>query len=243
MIFPIYCSYLQYSTNLSLVDNTRHRFGPNGPEIKEALSKCNDFTQSVLDAYLKQNDQEETLFVLLGDHEHVPVKHTIHINNLFLKQKLITLKDDEIVDYKAYCHASSVSAQIYLRDKSNEVKEKVLNILSRLVNEEKVMYIMEKETFNSQYHLDGPFDYVLEACPLHCFSSQITDNLITDFESVVGKHGHLPSKENKTVFSLKGIDKQGVLYNAQIVDIAPSIMDALSLDSSLMDGHSILKRI
>lgn len=45
------------------------------------------------------------------------------------------------------------------------------------------------------------------------------------------------------MFSLKGIDKQGVLYNAQIVDIAPSIMDALSLDSSLMDGHSILKRI
>jgi predicted AlkP superfamily phosphohydrolase/phosphomutase len=164
-----------------------------------------------------------------------------------MEKGLLSADEDlNILDYKAYCHASGKSAQIHLKDKSEEVRKAVAEILNSLKNDGAVDHIFTKEQLLEDYHLDGDYDLMVEGAHLYSFVSDITREVIMNMSmpsgvSARGKHGHLPTKENKTVFAVKdGNTVSGVVNGGVIVDIAPTIMKHLSIEHDTVDGKNLL---
>lgn len=233
--------------HLSLVDNYRHKFGCNGDQIMWALEKCNGWVQEVLDALKNKGVLEDTTLVLLGDHGHIAINKTISMNYLFQKQGLLTTDESgKVVDYKVYCHGAGLSAQIYVKDESEETMSKLHAIFDDLKANGYVMHVFDKETLARDWHVTGDFAYFLEANESYSFVTNITKNLIEDMpmpENITtrGKHGHLPTRENKTVFAIQGKKVvPGTRDSGCIVDVAPTILEALEIPYQGLDGKSKL---
>ena len=94
------------------------------------------------------------------------------------------------------------------------------------------------------YHLDGPFDLVIEAKEGSSFNYRLDDPFEKafnneDYRTSVGTHGHIPTRGSQPalVFSGPGIPQGKVIDYARNIDIAPTCAHLLGFEMTGCDGR------
>ena len=232
------------------LDHTRHANGIHGPAIDQAIIANDDWFGRLMEATMDAGTYEETNFVVLSDHGHLPVKRVFNPNVLFVREGLIQLDNQgRIVSWQAYCNSSALSAQVILRDPDNDkVRFKVEKLIygMRTQHEYGVESVFTKAECKKEWRLTGNFEYVLEGMDGTSFGNAWTGSLIvtpdnTDYKFSVASHGHLPVKGPQPVFMMMGpnVREGTVIERHSIIDEAPTFAKMLHFDMPQAEGKPI----
>ncbi len=233
------------------LDSVRHANGLHNEYTLEQLKRHDEEFGVILESIRRYGDFENTNFVILGDHGQSDVKHVYNFN-VYLKQKgyINATEEGELIDYRVYCHSVGLSAWVEIKDKNDvALKEEIHKMLLDMKNDkdEVIGYVFTKEEAKELYHLEGPFDFVIEGKENIAFGNTLYgDNLFSktakgNYKFSFASHGHLPSKEEQTTFIACGPNvKEGVVVEvAQMVDEAPTLAKMLGFEMEDIDGRII----
>ena len=180
----------------------------------------------------------------------MPVKQVFNPNVILREKGLIELDENGLVkNWKAYCHSAGLSCHVVLADPADQaVRRQVEEIMAEMVADEKLgcEQIVDKKTMKEVWHLDGPFEYVIEGRPGTSFGNRSTEPMImgtdnSDYKISVSAHGHMPTKGPWPTFFIAGPDvKKGVVVEeGKLVDHAPTWMAVLGVEMPTAEGRVI----
>lgn len=222
--------------HFSYVDHQRHRCGAETEKILHAIDFVDERIGEVIKATEDAGIFDDTDFIILGDHAQINVDTVFNINKILVDKGYITLAEDgSVKDWKIYVHSASFSAQVYTQNVSLEEARGVLDDIREEYPEymERVMNTFEA---NEIYHLDGPFDFVLEAQTHVIFGQGLSGDLLNkpepgNYKFSHSTHGYAPEKGPNPPFIISGPSaKEGaVVKEARLVDEAPTVMSLFGL--------------
>lgn len=232
------------------LDSVRHAHGIDNEYVKEQLRKHDSEFAVILESIKRYGDYDNTNFVILGDHWQSDVDHVLHFNVALKNAGFIRVNENnELVDYDAYCHSAALSAWIELKHPEDKVMhDKVYNFLLECKNNEEygIGYVFTKEEVKEQFHLEGPFDFVIEGDKPITFGNRLDCDIfgkteIGDYKTSKASHGGLPFKDETTTFIACGpAIKQGVVVERRsMVDEAPTMAKMLGFEMPDIDGVTI----
>lgn len=237
--------------HLTDLDDHRHRYGTKSGEAYKALERQDRRLGEIVQAAVDAGIYEDCVFVVLGDHGFLDVKHKISLNSVFKKEGLIdTAPDGKLADWKAFQHSCDGSAYIYIKNKNDlETRQKVESIMASLLNDSssgiEALYGREEM---ARLRAGGDADYMVEAREGYCFvngwegaavSGVITGEAPLGEEKKVATHGYLPDKKGgSTIFVISGpgVKKGAVLQRINMIDEAPTMAALLGLEMPLAEG-------
>lgn len=219
--------------HLSYLDASRHAHGGFSQEAKAALLACDERFGRIVRQLKRLGLYDETNFVVLGDHGHLPVTQVFNPNIILKEKGLIELDEKGLVkSWKAYIHSAGLSAHVVLADPEDEaIRKQVLEILEGFVADEAYgcEQIIDKKTLKEQWHLEGPFEYAIEGRLGTAFGNKCTGELFQptdnrDYKLSVSSHGHLPTKGPQPTCFMAGpqVKPGQVLENCLMIDQAPT---------------------
>jgi predicted AlkP superfamily pyrophosphatase or phosphodiesterase len=194
---------------------------------------------------------KDTDFFIVSDHGHLNVCRSIAPNAVFAERGLIDVgPDGAIRDYKAFCKSTGLSAQIYLKDPSDnsacsatyallsEMKDSGLYGISRVYTAKEA----EREE-----HLAGRFSFVVESDGFTTFSNEWLAPIVRNREIKEGSrtgyaaHGHHPDRgPQPTVIAFGPHIRAGAtVEKARLVDEAPTFAKALGVELGKVDGAAV----
>ncbi len=233
------------------LDSVRHVAGVDNEQVKQQLQIHDRQLGMIVDAIGERGDLENTNFVILGDHGQADIAHALNLNVL-LKQRgyLRVDSQDNIVDYDAYCHSASLSAWIQLKDPDNlALKQEIHAYLLSLAEDEAlgIGHVLTKDEAAADYHLSGPFDFILEGKKPIAFGSAWAGDQVFGkpeyggYTPLRASHGGLPFKDETTTFIASGpnVRPGAVVERRSIVDDAPTMARMLGFDLPEVDGRPI----
>ncbi len=240
--------------HLSFLDHARHGYGTYSEEAYQALIECDKRFGRIVEQLKRLGLYDQTNFAVFGDHGHLPVKQVFNPNVIFRNEGLIELDEKGLVkSWKAYCHSAGLSTHVVLADPTDDaVRAKVEEVMAAMVRDEKLgcEQILDKKTFKEVWHLDGPFDYVIEGRPGTSFGNLCKEPMImgtdsSDYKISVSAHGHMPTKGPWPTFFISGPQiKQGVvLEEGHLIDHAPTWLAVLGIDMPTAQGRAIKELI
>ncbi|MBR3841003.1 MAG: alkaline phosphatase family protein [Erysipelotrichales bacterium] len=229
------------------LDSARHAYGVDNENVREQLRKHNYELAVILDTVKRYGDYDNTNFVILGDHGQSDVDHVLHFNVALKEAGFIRVNENnELVDYDAYCHSAALSAWIELKNpEDEEMRKKVYDFLMECKNERDygLGYVFTKEEVKEKYHLEGPFDFVIEGEKAISFGNRLDCDIfgkteIGDYKTSKASHGGLPFKDETTTFIACGPSvKQGVVVErCSMVNEAPTMAKMLGFEMPDVDG-------
>lgn len=227
--------------HLSALDSTKHICGSDTAVLQDAYDYIDSCLSRIVRASIDAASYPDTTFFLLGDHGHMDIKRSFALNRVLADRGYITLGNDRIESWRILAHPSSFSAQVYL----NGIGRKdALCVLEEIRKEypgtiERLYSAFEAEEI---YHLQGPFDIVLESTegtylPLSPFLPSLTERKDGPYSS----HGYQPEKGPKPVFAVCGKKAAGVRVPwARLVDEGPTILSLFGIEMDEdIDGRVI----
>ena len=240
--------------HLSFLDHARHASGTFSEEAYQALIECDKRFGRIVEQLKRLGIYDETNFAVFGDHGHLPVKQVFNPNVIFLQNGLIELDENGLVkNWKAYCHSAGLSTHVVLADPADEaVRAKVVKIMEEMVRDEKLgcEQIVDKQTLKDVWHLEGPFDYVIEGRPGTAYGNRCTEPMImstdsSDYKISVSAHGHMPTKGPWPTFFMAGPQiRQGVIIEeGHLIDEAPTWLAVLGIDMPTAQGKAFKELI
>lgn len=232
--------------HMTLIDHYRHVHGVYSEEIKKAMNYIDEMFGYVVEALKAKGLYDETTFVICSDHGQVDISQTINVNKAFIEKGwLIVDEEGNVTDWKAFCHSTAASAQVFVADTSDlAFVEEVRAYLE--ANQEKffIERIFTKEEVNQEYHLDGGFVFVLEAKEGSSFNYRLDDPFEKeftndDYRTSVGTHGHIPTRGSQPMLVIAGpeIPQGKVIDYARNIDIAPTCAAILGFEMPGCDGR------
>jgi len=233
------------------LDSVRHVHGVDNEHVKEQLRIHDQQFGMILEKIRLHGDFDNTNFVILGDHGQSDILHAVYTNVLLKENGFIRVDEqNQIVDYDAYSHSSSLSAWIELKDPSDKlISQKVYDLLLSLKAEKKygIGHVFTKQEAKDLFHLTGPFDFIIEGEQPIAFSSMLDGEVIQGkpeykgYEKLAASHGSLPWKDETTCFIAAGPSvKKGVcIERASIVDEAPTMARMLGFEMPDVDGKPL----
>ncbi|MFC4598909.1 alkaline phosphatase family protein [Cohnella hongkongensis] len=234
------------------LDTIRHTHGVYHEKAKEQLRKHDEEFGVLLESVRRYGDADNTNFVILGDHGQTDVELVLNFNVLLQQNGFLRLNEDGTIrDYDALCHSTGLSAWIELKDPDDEeTKRNVFDFLCSLRDDPEIRlkHIFTKEEAEAQYHLTGPFDFVIEGEGAISFNEDWTSESVVgmkkrgDKKIGNGSHGGLPHKKEMTTFIASGpAVRQGiVIERGKMVDEASTMARMLGLSMDNTDGSPIL---
>lgn len=237
------------------LDSVRHATGVDNDQVKNQLKVHDAQFGLILDQIKAQGNLEKTNFVILGDHGQSDITQGINLNILLKQQGFIRLDEEgKVADYDAYCHSASLSAWIQLKDPENSAtRQKVHDFLTSLVEDPKsgIGYLFTKQEAEERFHLNGPFDFIIEGREPIAFSSTLKGEAVfgkpeyPGYPALAASHGGLPFKDETTTFIACGPDvkKNVVVERRSIVDEAPTMAAMLGFKMPDVDGKPILEMV
>lgn len=231
------------------LDYITHRFGINSSKVKEILRNMDVRVSRLIASTKKANIYDQTNFIILGDHGMNNYKNYICINSAFKEKKLLITDDkDKIISWKAFCNACGGSAQICIRPKNDKkLYKRVYNQLLELqANPESgIKQVYTSEETNRLFHLNGNFQFVLEAKDGYVFNNHICNKLIVPRTQLskphIANHGFLPNHPNmRTLLFAKGNGiKNTTIPHATLVDVAPTIARLMNIPMKNLNGNCL----
>jgi predicted AlkP superfamily pyrophosphatase or phosphodiesterase len=223
-------------THFSYLDHQRHQHGVSTEKNRAALAFIDERLGGLLRSCEKAGIADDTTIILLGDHGQIDVREQFNINRVLRDKGYITIgADDRITEYKIFCQSAAFSGHIYTRDISMEAAYWVLTD----IRDEYPRYIERVLTAaeaQKEYHLSGPFSFILESQTGVLFGDRFGTSVIEDPKKsgnafVTAAHGHSPWKGPKPPFIICGKKaKTGcTISGARLIDEAPTILDIFGI--------------
>ncbi|GHU67073.1 alkaline phosphatase family protein [Clostridia bacterium] len=236
------------------LDSARHEFGVDTPQAKRTLQWHDAQFGSLLDCLKRHGDPEHTNFVALGDHGQSDVKYVMNFNYILRENGLQTLGSDGKLDsWDAYCHSVGLSAWIQLRDPNDtELYDRVYDLLLSLKGDPTfaIDYVFTKTEAERDFHLTGPFDFIIESASPVSFGYTPSDPLFVetkpgDYKTALATHGGLPTRSHQTTMFASGpsIRRGTVIDTASLVDEAPTMARMLGFDMPDTDGRVLMEML
>ena len=107
-------------------------------------------------------------------------------------------------------------------------------------------YVFTKEEALSQFHLSGPFDFIIEGKRPMSFAFDTAAPLFEptkpgDYKTAPGSHGGLPWLDHRTTFFACGpaFEQGAVMERASLVGEAPTLARILGFEMEDIDGHCL----
>lgn len=230
------------------LDSVRHTYGVYHEKTKEQLRKHDEELGVLLETIRRYGDYENTNFVIMGDHGQTDIEAVLQFNELLKENGFIrTDGKGNVVDCDCYAHSACLTTFIELANPEDEVmKEKVYQFLKSLMDDPEVqlLYVLNKEEMKAQYHVDGPFDFVIESKRNISFGDRVDTGEIWSKripgEHKVGAatHGSRPDRAENTLFIASGpsVKKGVVIPQADMVDEAVTMAKMIGFDMPNTDG-------
>ena len=233
------------------LDGSRHQYGVYDERVQDQLRRHDEEFGAIVEALRRKGTRKETNLVILGDHGQTDIEEVIHLNVLLREAGFIRVKEDGRLDsFDAVIHSTGLGAYVELYDPQDLVmKERVRTYLESLKEDPRVKlaYVMDKEEAKRVYHVDGPFDFILESELPISFGERF------DCESIYGSripgnhkigaatHGGGPGRKEVTAFMAAGPDvRPGVVVERRpMVDEAPTMARMLGFSMPDADGTAI----
>lgn len=233
--------------HLAHLDHTRHAHGLHAPATIQALIANDEWLSRFIEATQEAGTYDETNFIVVSDHGHLPVKRMFQPNILLAQAGLIeTNEEGKLVSWKAFCNSASLSAQVYLKDEKYRAKLEEALYRMRSNPEYGVESVFTKEECLREHNLDGDFDYVIEGTRDTAFGNNVSGDLFitpdnSDYKFSVASHGHLPYKGPQPVFIAAGPNiRQGIVFSRKrIIDEAPTYAAMFGVDLPQATGSPI----
>ena len=241
--------------HLSYLDHARHAFGCFSKEAKASLLECDRRFGLVAALLKRQGLYDETNFVVVGDHGHLPVRQVFCPNVILRDKGFIRLDNDgRVRDWRIYCHSAGISCHVVLSDPTDpELRRQTEKIIQMFIENEDYgcERAFHKKELKDIYHLEGPFEYAIEARIGTSFGNNCTGEVIRptdnrDYKLSVSAHGHLPMKGPQPTFFASGpqIIRGAVVEKGRLIDQAPTYASILGVSLKTAQGkpmNEILK--
>ena len=232
------------------LDTVRHKLGVNSETAKEQLVKHDRELGVLMECIRRWGDFENTNFVVMGDHGQTDVERALNFNLVLQEAGLQTLDENgKLASFDAYCHSTGACAWIELRDPADEaLRARVHKLLLDAKDSGKygLGYVFTKEEAKEQFHLTGPFDFIIEGSEPISFAYNPSAPLFTktapgDYKTAPGTHGGLPWRDHRTTFFACGpaFEPGAVVERASLVDEAPTIARIFNIEMEDIDGHCL----
>lgn len=233
------------------LDGCRHRNGVHHPLVQEQLRKHDEEFGSIIEALRRKGTLDQTNIIILGDHGQTDVRDVLHLNVLLRENGFIRVNaDGTLQSFDAIIHSTGLAAYVELADPADEkTKERVRAYLESLKEDPRVKlaYVMDAAEAKREYHVEGPFEFILESTLPISFGDRF------DCDSIYGSkipgnhkvgaatHGGSPTREELTTFIAAGPNvKPGVTVERRsMVDEAPTIARMLGFSMPDADGSAI----
>lgn len=239
--------YHPYMTLVHYVDldAMRHKHGFDSPEANDAIRRHGQRIADWIN-FLKEEDKlDSTVFVVLGDHSHKPVKKVIR-PNVFLRQLgLIKMLEDDILDWKAYFKSCDGSGYIYVDKRHPEVIELIRDNLTVLsaYEENGLLRYMDGPTAASR-GADPNCTFMLCACEGYYFDESPLGEFIEDvdqnsalYRSVHGYEPHIPDYNTVFLMAGPGVNKAHQIQSMNLIDEGPTIAKLMGSSLWGVDGR------
>ena len=231
------------------IDRMRHSRGVFSDQLAPAYAFLDEGLGIMLDALEQTGLMDETIINITSDHGHCDIDHVTSINRFLALHGFVTYDSDglKIVDYKAYCHTASLSAQIYIKDHDPVIREQVYRLLKENQAYLGISEILTVRECEERFHTNGNYDFMIESDGQASFSARanytdvFTKCDISDYRTSVATHGHMPDKGVQPIFFLRNpfAKKRVVLPHGRIIDQAPTLARLLGFDMPCADGRPI----
>jgi len=229
------------------LDTVRHTYGVYHPYTKDQLKKHDDEFGVLLEAIKRYGDYEDTNFVIIGDHGQTDIVDVLNMNVMFKQAGLIRMKDDGSYDCDCFAHSACLTCFIELKNpEDKEQYDKVYNFLNSLKDDPKIQldYVLNKKEMKERFHLDGPYDFVIESKNPISFDDDV--KAVSPWRSTepgdhrigAATHGGSPERKETTLFIASGpsVKKNVVIEKAEMVDEAITMARMISIDMPNTDG-------
>jgi predicted AlkP superfamily pyrophosphatase or phosphodiesterase len=176
-------------------DSDKHRCGTGAPSVKAALERYDLRIGEVMAAAKKAGIFEKTAFLIVSDHGQSDVNYRVHLNNLFLREGLLTAEGGKLISWRAYADSCGTSAAIHVD--GEETLSKVLPLLEQAIRSGGfgIERILNRAELNKiRYGEEAALS--VEAAPGYAFVNALSGGDVTALkEAPKGDHGDLPEKE------------------------------------------------
>ena len=232
------------------LDTVRHKLGVDSETAKEQLVKHDRELGVLMESIRRYGDFTNTNFVVMGDHGQTDVERVLNFNLVLQQAGLQTLDENgKLATFDAYCHSTGACGGIELRDPEDAaLRERVYRVLldARDGGKSGLGHVFTKEEAKEQFHLAGPFDFIVEGSEPISFAYDPASPLFVktapgDYKTSPGTHGGLPWRDHRTTFFACGpaFEPGAVVERASLVDEAPTLARIFGFEMEDIDGHCL----
>jgi predicted AlkP superfamily pyrophosphatase or phosphodiesterase len=224
------------AVHLADVDHFEHEEGRDGDKVRSAVALADQAIKTILDAVEKAGIGEHTTVIVTGDHGFVDIHTQLNPNVLLVKAGLKDNVNKE--NWKAFFHSSGGSTFLHLKDKNDkQTLAKVVSVLKAMpVGQQKLFRIVDRLELD-KVGADPTVALALAPVQGVTFGGSTEGEVMRAVKG--GTHGYFPDfKEIETGFVAfgKGIQKNAVIPQMGLEDIAPLIAHLLSIKFPSADG-------
>ena len=230
------------------LDSARHRYGVYSQQAFDQLRKHDEEFGVIMECLKRYGDPDNTNIVIMGDHGQTDIDDVLNMNVLLTEAGFIRRKDGRIVDCDCFAHSNGLSCYIELKDPEDKVMaQKVRDYLESLKYNPDIqlLYVLDKEEMKKEYHLAGPFDFVIESRRNIAFNDDPdtpylwNSKIPGDHYIGAATHGSRPDRDENTAFIACGpsIKKGVVIERADMVDEAPTMARMIGFEMPDTDGR------
>lgn len=218
------------------IDHYEHRFGTEGPEIRQVVHVTDGLVGSILQTIKDAGIWKNTAIIITGDHGHTNTMATFAPNVYLAHHGLITDNG-----WKAKFHSSGGSAFLYLKNKNDQaILDSVVTILKDTPEyKEGDFRILDRNTLNKM----GVNPNVALALAMKygiTVRNGITGKTLQIKDGSHSTHGYdpaYPSMHTTFIAIGAGIAEHKNITGMGIIDIAPIVAKLLGLkDFDAPDG-------
>lgn len=227
------------------LDDAKHRYGTGSEEVKKAVLRMDKRLGDIMEAVHEAGIQDDTVFIVVGDHGQIDVNYIVHLNNL-LKEKGLIFEENRELKWRAYIQSAGGAAYLHIKNGDKEAEISAVAALKNAMMDEG--YGIERIYSRNELdnlHVDKAVKYMVEARGGYSFDDKLGEQAIVDLKEKKIKHathGYSPDKENyKCNFIVSGvkIKKDYQLGEIQMVDIAPTMAEILGVELKNCDGRAL----
>ncbi|NLB43436.1 MAG: alkaline phosphatase family protein, partial [Clostridiales bacterium] len=189
--------------------------------------------------------QDDTIFIVLGDHGQFNVDYNVHLNNLLRDAGLI-YDDNGKWNWKAYLQTTGGNAYLHIKDDDKAAEKLTLQVLEKAMQDDcygiEAIYGRKKL---DELHASRELKYVVEAKPGYHFHDDLHETTVENYLKMGKKyatHGFSPDKPGyRCILLVSGpnIKKNHPISSVEMVDIAPTISRILGMDFYPCDGKAL----
>jgi predicted AlkP superfamily pyrophosphatase or phosphodiesterase len=224
------------AVHLADVDHFEHEQGRDGDKVRSAVASADQAIKTILDAVEKAGIGANTTVIVTGDHGFVDIHTQLNPNVLLVKAGL--QDNGNKANWKAFFHSSGGSSFLQLKDKNDKQSlAKVQALLKALpIGERKLFRIIDRPELD-KVGADPTVALALAAEQGVSFGGSTEGEMMRAAKG--GTHGYFPDfMEIETGFVAfgKGIQKNVVIRQMGLEDIAPLIAHLLKINLPSADG-------